>query len=112
MCVLEGYFSLFFFNLKTLSKVKPFLFCFPLPDSLSARENCQIKSAAYQSTTWAAYKLSASCTRGFFATVFLAEQGKLFIMNHLSDKFCLFPVGPEIAQVILKLLEANASHFF
>lgn len=33
-------------------------------------------------------------------------------MNHLSDKFCLFPVGPEIAQVILELLEANASHFF
>lgn len=47
----------------------------------------------------------------FFATVFLAEQGELFTMNHLSDKFCLFPVGPEIAQVILKLLEANASYF-
>lgn len=47
----------------------------------------------------------------FFATVFLAEQGELLTMNHLSDNFCLFPVGPEIAQVILKLLEANTSYF-
>jgi len=48
-----------------LSEVIAFLFSFPILNSFSAQENCPINSVAYQCTTWAARKLSASCLRFF-----------------------------------------------